>query len=77
MNRIWTSRDRYPSSGQYMKVEHWELSGLFEFTVYKSNTASGMPSEKVSSFNMIREDVEYLIQALQDYLQDYDTEAKE
>lgn len=77
MNRIWNSRDRYPSSGQYMKVEHWELAGLFEFTVYKSNAASGMPSEKVSSFNMIREDVEYLIQALQDYFQDYDTEAKE
>ena len=74
MNRIWDSRDRwYSSTGQYMKIEHWELPQMFEFTVYKANTASEMPSEKVSSFQMLREDVEYLIQALQDYLQDYDT----
>lgn len=77
MNRIWNSRDRYPSSNQYMKVEHWEIPQLFEFSVCKNNSISGMPPEKVSSFFMIREDVEYLIQALQDYLQDYDTEAKE
>lgn len=77
MNRIWASRDRYPSSGQYMKVEHWELAQMFEFAVYRNNCASGMPSEKVSSFNMIREDVERLIQTLQDYLQDWDTEGEE
>lgn len=77
MNQIWDGRDRYPNSSQYMRIEHWEIPQLFEFTVCKNNSISGMPSVDMSSFFMNREDVEFLIQALQDYLQDYDMEAKE
>ena len=64
MNQIWNSRDRYPSSNQYMRIEHWEIPQMFEFTVCKNNGTLGIPSVDVSSFFMIREDVEYLIQAL-------------
>lgn len=42
MEYLWNSRDRFPSSDQYMKVCYWEIPDLFEFSVYKSNIMSQM-----------------------------------
>lgn len=74
MNPVWNSRDRYPSSEQYIKIEHWEILQMFEISICKGRRATDAPSDKVTSLMMLREDVEYLIQALQDYLQNYDAE---
>lgn len=68
MEYLWNSRDRFPSSDQYMKVCYWEVPDLFEISVHKNNNMSQMPGEKVASFHMIREDVEKLIRTLEEFL---------